>query len=43
MKKINLWLDDIRPPLSGYVWVKTVAEAKPYLEKGLVKKSILRP
>lgn len=28
---VNLWLDDVRPAPDGWVWVKTVEEAKEYL------------
>jgi hypothetical protein len=38
---INLWLDDCRPAPEGWVWVKTVDEAKPYLERGEVQRASL--
>ena len=28
---VDLWLDDMRPAPIGWIWVKTVEEAKPYL------------
>lgn len=33
---INLWLDDLRPAPPGWTHARTVDEAKPYLEAGLV-------
>lgn len=42
---VNLWLDDIRDPNDygaiGFVWVKTVDEAKALLSQGLVKRASL--
>lgn len=40
-EKINLWLDDVRPAPIGWLHVKTVGEAKPYLVAGLVKRASL--
>lgn len=31
---IRLWLDDLRPAPSGWVWVKTVAAAQALLRRG---------
>lgn len=31
MTHIDLWLDDVRPAPTGWVWVKTVDEAKAWL------------
>ena len=28
MKSLKLWIDDLRPAPSGYIWVKSVNEAK---------------
>ena len=42
---MNLWLDDIRDPAHygaiGFVWVKTVQEAKEHLLRGDVKRASL--
>lgn len=38
---IDLWLDDIRPAPPGWVHVKTVSEAKPYFERGEVRRASL--
>lgn len=38
---IDLWLDDIRPAPVGWTHVKTVEEAKPYLEAGRVNRASL--
>jgi hypothetical protein len=38
---MNLWLDDIRPPLIGYVWAKTAKEAIAYLSTGTVQRASL--
>lgn len=37
---MKLWLDDIRPAPEGWVWVKTIDEAKPYLEQGVSHASL---
>ena len=39
---IRIWLDDIRPAPEGWTWVKSVQEAKPYLERGEVDEVGLR-
>lgn len=39
--KIDLWLDDVRPAPDGWVWVKTVDEAKPYFERREVRRASL--
>lgn len=41
MEKINLWLDDIRTPPDGWVWVKTVEQAKELLLKNVVRRASL--
>lgn len=30
---MKLWIDDVRTPPDGYVWVKTVDQAKQYIVK----------
>jgi len=40
-EKINLWLDDVRPAPWGWTLVKTDAEARWYLERGLVQTASL--
>lgn len=36
---MKLWLDDIRPAPPGWVWAKSVAEAKHYLASGEVEEA----
>lgn len=38
---VNLWLDDVRPAPIGWLWVKTVEEAKALLQAGEVIKASL--
>lgn len=38
---IDLWLDDMRPAPSGWLWVKTVDDAKLQLAAGRVRKASL--
>lgn len=38
---VNLWLDDMRPAPVGWVHVKTIQEAMPYLKAGNVQKASL--
>ena len=38
---VSLWLDDMRPAPDGWVWVKTVEEAKRHLETGQVLRASL--
>lgn len=38
---MKLWLDDVRPAPEGWVWVKTVDEAKKLLESGQVQQASL--
>lgn len=38
---IYLWLDDIRPAPGGWYHVKTIQEAKPFLERGEVEMASL--
>lgn len=42
---MNLWLDDVRNPLEhgaiGYIWVKTIQEAKDLLKQGGVVRASL--
>lgn len=38
---IDLWLDDVRSTPVGWIGVKTVEEAKRYLERGLVQRASL--
>ena len=38
---MKLWLDDIRKPPKGWVWVKTPKEATKYLETGEVTEASL--
>lgn len=37
----KLWLDDFRPAPSGWIWVKTVDEAKQYLLAGDIEDASL--
>lgn len=32
MAQLKLWIDDIREPLDGYIWIKSVNEAKRIIE-----------
>jgi hypothetical protein len=36
LDRINLWLDDMRPAPDGWLWVKTVEDAKLHLAAGRV-------
>jgi hypothetical protein len=39
---VRLWVDDLRPPPEGdWVWVKTVEQAAPYLERDEVREASL--
>lgn len=38
---IDLYLDDMRPTPPGWIGVKTVREAKAYLERGVVRRASL--
>lgn len=38
---VDLWLDDMRPAPDGFVWVKTVDEAKPYFMRREVRHASL--
>ena len=38
---MKLWMDDLRPAPEGWVWAKSAAEAKRYLETGEVEEASL--
>lgn len=38
---ISLWLDDVRPAPDGWLWVKTVSDAKVHLTGGRVERASL--
>ena len=35
MAQLKLWIDDIREPLDGYIWIKSVNEAKKIIENNI--------
>lgn len=39
--RTRLWLDDLRSPPEGWVWAKTVEEAIPIIESGVVEQASL--
>ena len=41
MKKVDMWLDDIRPPPDGWVWVKHVWEAIALIKRKEVRHASL--